>query len=139
MATDGRLWAGNREIALLRTIDVLRVCVIAAVAGIAMPVHADDDFPLVGNYTQNVKCKGDGTDSADANVKITDKDITSNVGVCTILNRKRDGDSITAHVECQLAGGPLLGDITFTMQPDKTVKFVDRDSNYNAVLHKCPG
>lgn len=123
---------------MFRIIDVLALGVIFATVGLATPVYADDDFPILGNYTQNVKCKGDGTDSADAKVKITDKDITSNVGVCTILNRKRDGNSIVAHVECQLAGGPLLGDITFTMRPDKTLKFVDRDSNYDAVLHKCP-
>lgn len=123
---------------MFKSIDVLHVYVILTVTGMAAPAVADDDFPIVGNYTQNVKCKGDGTDKKDAAVKITDKDITSNVGVCTILNKKNNGKSISAHVECQLAGGPLLGDITFTMQPDKTLKFVDRDSNYNATLYKCP-
>jgi hypothetical protein len=112
---------------------------VLAAAGMAAPAYADDDFPIVGDYTQNVKCKGDGSDKADAKVKITDKDITSNVGVCTILNKKNNnGKSYSAHVECKLAGGPLLGDITFTPQPDKTLKFVDRDSNYKATLYKCP-
>ncbi len=126
------------EIALSKTIDLLRACAIVAIVGAAVPAYADDDFPIVGDYTQNVACKGDGTDKDDTKVKITDKDITSNVGVCTILSKKNDGKAIAAHVECQLAGGPLLGDITFTPQPDKTLKFVDRDSNYNAILHKCP-
>jgi hypothetical protein len=112
---------------------------VAALLVMAAPACADDDFPIIGNYTQNVKCKGDGTDPADAKVAITEKDITSNVGVCAILNKKRDGNAITAHVECKLAGGPLLGDVSFTIRPDKTLKFVDRDSNYNAILHKCPG
>jgi len=29
-----------------------------------------DDFPLVGNYTQNVACKGDGSDQPSARVTI---------------------------------------------------------------------
>jgi hypothetical protein len=115
-----------------------RMGLVLAFVIAAAPVRADDDFPIVGSYTQNVKCKGDGSDAKEAKVRITTKEIESNVGLCTILNKKRDGASIAAHVECQLAGGPMMGDITFTMRPDKTLEFVDRDSNYNAILHKCP-
>ena len=32
--------------------------------------------------------------------------------------------------------GPLVGDLTFTPLPDKTIKFVDRDNTYNA--HPAP-
>jgi hypothetical protein len=32
----------------------------------------------------------------------------------------------------------MLGDVTFTMQPDSTVKMVDRDQNYRSVLYRCP-
>ena len=99
---------------------------------------ADDDFPLVGTYTQNVPCKGDGSDPAALQVKISPQEIVSNIGVCTILDTKRESNSITAHVECKFPAGPLVGDITFTMRPDHTVGFVDRDKTYNAVLHRCP-
>lgn len=107
-------------------------------AGITGAALAADDFPLTGNYTQNVACKGDGSDPAAAKVTISPEEIVSNVGVCTILDRKQDGQSISAHVECKLAGGPLMGDITFTLRPDDTVEFIDRDMTYKAVLYRCP-
>jgi hypothetical protein len=105
------------------------------VAGAAL---AGDDFPLVGEYTQNVACKGDGSDAENAKVKISTQEIVSNIGVCTIIDTKRNGGSILAHVECKFPSGPLLGDITFTPRPDKTIEFVDRDATYKAVLYPCP-
>jgi hypothetical protein len=109
--------------------------VMAAGAGAA---SAGDDFPLTGRYTQNVPCKGDGSDPVAVQVKISPKEIVSNVGVCTILDTKRAGGSITAHVECHFPSGPLMGDISFTPLPDQTIDFVDRDGNYQAILHRCP-
>jgi hypothetical protein len=99
---------------------------------------AADDFPLVGNYTQNVACKGDGSDPATAKVTISAQEIVSNVGVCTILDTKKSGDSYSARVECKFPSGPLMGNITFTPRPDNTVEFVDRDMTYKAVLYPCP-
>jgi len=109
--------------------------VSAGITGVAL---AADDFPLTGNYTQNVACKGDGSDPTAAKVTISPDEIVSNVGICTILDKKQDGQSISAHVECKLAGGPLMGDITFTLRPDNTVEFIDRDMTYKAVLYRCP-
>jgi len=106
-----------------------------ALAGAAV---ADDTFPLTGDYTQNVACKGDGTDAPATKVSISPQAIVSNVGVCTILDTKHDGDSMLLHVECKFAGGPLMGDVTFTPRPDNTVEFVDRDMTYKAILHRCP-
>ena len=106
--------------------------------GVAGAALAADDFPLTGNYTQNVACKGDGSDPATAKVTISRDEIVSNVGICTILDKRQDGRSISAHVECKLAGGPLMGDITFTLRPDNTVEFIDRDMTYKAVLYRCP-
>ena len=73
-----------------------------------------------------------------AKVIISAQEIVSNVGVCTILDTKKDGDSYFAHVECKFPSGPLMGNITFTLRPDNTVEFVDRDSTYKAVLYRCP-
>ena len=112
----------------------ITVALCAALAGEAFA----DDFPLVGNYTQNVACKGDGSDQPSAKVTISPQEIVSNVGVCTILDRKANGRSISAHVECKFAGGPLIGDITFTPRPDNTIEFIDRDMTYKAVLYRCP-
>lgn len=116
---------------------VLAASVVALVAGIGAAAAADD-FPLTGTYTQNVPCKGDGSDSIAVQVKISPTEIVSNVGVCTILDTKHDGDSIDAHVECRFDSGPLMGDVKFTPLPDKTIDFVDRDDNYKAILHRCP-
>ena len=114
------------------------IALAIVVTGIASAVRAAADFPLTGNYTQNVACKGDGSDLAAARVTISPDEIVSNVGICTILDKKIDGQSISAHVECKFAGGPLIGDITFTPRPDNTVEFIDRDMTYKAVLYRCP-
>jgi hypothetical protein len=45
---------------------------IVALAMLATPVLGEDDFPLVGTYTENQVCKGDGSDSGVSRVKITD-------------------------------------------------------------------
>jgi hypothetical protein len=111
---------------------------IAAALATAGMASAEEDFPLTGTYMQNVPCKGDGTDNPALKVKITPEEIVSNIGVCTILDIKNTGPSITVHVECKFPAGPLVGDITFTPRPDKTIKFVDRDNTYNAILHRCP-
>jgi hypothetical protein len=118
-------------------LSVILVLASAAVLSTACAAAADD-FPLTGNYTQNAACKGDGTDPAAIKVKISAQEIVSNVGVCTILDTKPEGKGLTAHVECKLAGGPLVGDITFTPRPDKTIEFIDRDGNYKAILYRCP-
>ena len=99
---------------------------------------AADDFPLSGNYTQNVLCKGDGTDPVAVRVKISPQEIVSNVGTCTVLDTTRDGDTYAVRVECKFASGPLMGNLSFTPKPDHTIDFVDRDGNYKAVLHPCP-
>ena len=112
--------------------------IIIAVSGLFFSAALADDFPLVGNYTQNVACKSDGSDQPGAKVTISPQEIVSNVGVCTILDKKTNGPSISAHVECKLAGGPLIGDITFTPRPDNTIEFIDRDMTYKAVLYRCP-
>lgn len=114
--------------------------VVLAIMALAVPglAVAGDDFPIAGSYTQNVACKGDGSDPAAAKVTISAKEIVSNVGVCAILDSRKDGDSYAAHVECQFPAGPLVGDIKFTPRSDNTVDFVDRDQTYKAVLYRCP-
>jgi len=115
---------------------VLGLIALTAV-GAAGSAYADD-FPLTGSYTQNVPCKGDGSDPKAVQVKISPEEIVSNMGVCTILDTTHNGDTFIEHVECRLPSGPFMGDISFTPRPDKTVDFVDRDGNYKAVLHRCP-
>ena len=112
---------------------------IVALAMLATPVLGEDDFPLVGTYTENQVCKGDGSDSGVSRVKITGRDIDSVFGLCTILSRKREGATFAVHVECKGPGGSqMLGDVNFTPRDDKIVDFSDQDQTYKATLYKCP-
>ena len=112
---------------------------IVAITSLAMPVLAEDDFPIVGTYTENQPCKGDASDANTSRVKISPRDIDSVFGLCTIVNRTREGDTFAVHVECKGPGGSqMLGDINFTLRADKSIDFSDQDKTYKAVLHKCP-
>jgi len=122
----------------MKFIHPLAGCITLAFVAGAGAAPAADDFPLTGSYTQNVPCKGDGSDAVEKRVKISPQEIDSKVGVCTFLDTKKDGQNIDARVECHFPAGPLMGDVTFTMQPDNTVKFVDRDQNMRVVLYRCP-
>ena len=113
-------------------------CVALALAIGASAGTLSDDFWLLGDFTQNVPCKGDGSDPIEAKVKISTDQIDSKVGVCKFLDAKPDGKRVSTHVECQFPAGPLMGDITFTVRPDNTVEFIDRDMTYKAVLYRCP-
>jgi hypothetical protein len=112
---------------------------IVGLAMLATPVLGEEDFPLVGTYTENQVCKGDGSDSGVSRVKITGRDIDSVFGLCTILSRKREGATFAVHVECKGPGGSqMLGDVNFTPRDDKIVDFSDQDQTYKATLYKCP-
>src|SRR5262245_59558423 len=88
---------------------------LVSLAVLATPVQGEDDFPLVGTYTENQACKTDGSDPGVSRVKITPRDIDSVFGLCTILNKKREGATFVVHVECKGPGGSqMLGDVTFT-------------------------
>ena len=132
----GRGAKGSRvEVKIIHPLVCCIGLVLTASAGAAPAV---DDFPLTGNYTQNVPCKGDGSDPVELKVRISAQEIDSKVGVCTFLDTQRNGKSINAHVECRFPAGPLMGDVTFMIQPDNTIKFLDRDQNYRSVLYRCP-
>jgi len=122
----------------MKIISPLVGCITLALTAAASATSPPGDFWLAGNYTQNVPCKGDGSDPVDLQVKISAREIDSKDGVCTFLDTEEDGKSIKAHVECQFPAGPLMGDITFTQKPNNTVDFVDANKLYTAVLYRCP-
>jgi hypothetical protein len=112
---------------------------LVVLAALAAPVHGEDDFPLVGTYTENQACKPNGSDPGVSRVTITPRDIDSVFGLCTILSKKREGATFVVHVECKGPGGSqMLGDVIFTPREDKTIDFSDQDQTYKAVLHRCP-
>lgn len=122
----------------MKAMYVLIGSVILALSAVANADPLAQDFWLLGEYTQNVPCKGDGTDPADIKVKVTTQEIDSKVGVCKFLDATPEGQSVNTHVECEFAAGPLMGDITFTQEADNKIGFVDRDKTYTATLYRCP-
>ena len=115
----------------------LGVLGIVGLATLATPALGDDDFPLIGTYTENQACTG--TDANVSRVKITLREIDSVFGLCSIIEKKRTGNTFAVHVECKgPGGGQMLGDINFTLLDDKTVDFSDQDQTYKAMLYKCP-
>jgi len=117
------------------TLAVLAVTLVGT-----MPVIGGDEFPIVGVYTKDQVCKGDGSDPADLMVRITDKSIESSMGRCTILSKTRSGKSISVQLECTTpANQVMLGDVTFTQRDgnDNALDFDDQYHTSPATLYKC--
>lgn len=114
---------------------------ILALAVAATQVRSEDDFGIIGTYTENQVCKNDASDANASRVKISQEEIESSVfGLCTIRDRKREGNKISVHVECKGPGGSvMLGEVSFTIRDANTLDFADQDNTYKAVLYKCPG
>ena len=93
---------------------------------------------LLGNFTQNAPCKGDGSDPAELKVRIAADQIESKSGVCNFLSVTPEPNRLKANMECHFPAGPLIGDVTFTQKANGTIDVVDRDNNYTATLHRCP-
>jgi hypothetical protein len=121
----------------LGAISGLAVVLAAAATGL----RAEEDFAIAGTYTENQICQGDGSGGNVSRVKISAKEIESSVfGLCTIRDRKREGNKFSVHVECKGPGGAvMLGQVNFTIRDTNTLDFADQDNTYRAVLHKCPG
>ena len=99
---------------------------------------ADEEFPVIGTYLRAVAGTGTGSQRPDLLVTITKERIDSPMGVCNILSRRRQGNVITAHVECKIGGNqPILGDVTFRIRDERTVEFEDQDRTSDAILHRC--
>ena len=116
-----------------RTFTVLG---IVALASFATQVLGEDDFPIVGTYTENTPCTGDGPNAA--RVTITAHEIDSAFGLCAILSRQREGPAFAVRVQCKSPDGTqMLGDVSFTPRDDKTIDFSDLHQTYKATLYKC--
>jgi len=93
---------------------------------------------LLGSFTQNAPCKGDGSDSAELKVRIATDQLESKIGVCNFLAVTPEGNRLKANMECHFPAGPLIGDAMFTQKANGTIDVVDRDNNYTAILYRCP-
>jgi hypothetical protein len=109
---------------------------LAAVA--AAPAPADDDFPVVGTYSKDLPCEGDGSRRPELRVKISRSQIESTMGLCNILNRRREGKAFHVHLQCKLQSDQvILGDVTFTPRADGALDFDDQDHTSPAILYRC--
>src|SRR4029077_1745996 len=113
-----------------------RVLGIVAFATIATQALGEDDFPIVGTYTENAPCTGGGSDVS--RVTITAHENDSACGLCAILSRQREGPAFAVRVQCKSPDGTqMLGDVNFTPRDDKTIDFSDLYQTYKATLYKC--
>ena len=119
----------------------MKLAHLAAIAVVMMfsaPVSADD-FPVVGTFTQKVACKGDGSDAKSALVKITPEQIEASFGICTIMDKQREGNKIRVQTSCKSTKGYVVdGDVIFTLRDDNKIDVEDQDNNYKNVLSPCP-
>ncbi|MDQ2080608.1 hypothetical protein RA307_10480 [Xanthobacteraceae bacterium Astr-EGSB] len=117
---------------------VLSVFVVCAAMS-AATAQVANSLTISGTYLENQVCKGDGSDPADKRIKITETEIDSSFGLCTLNDPRRDGNKITYQVVCKdPAGGALSSDVTFTVVDPNTLDFSDQYETYRAKLHKCP-
>jgi len=126
---------------MLRRLFSLGMCAaaIAAFAPCIQTARAGDEFPIVGTFIQGKVCKGDGTDAKALVVIITPTEIQHRQGVCTISDKRVDGDKLTINATCRTRSGHVMaGDVSFTRRDEQTLDMVDQDATYKAVLHRCP-
>jgi hypothetical protein len=118
---------------------------IIGLIGIGAPAAAAQEGPeavLLGTYTQNQACKGDGSDPALAKklVKVGDKQVDSNFGPCVFGEKSWSGKVLKATATCKNTIGTEFDvSLSFTLKDDKTVDFVEEGSQYKSVLHRCEG
>ncbi len=103
------------------------------------PAPAEHVFAIEGNYLRNQACEGDGSNNQPLLVKITPDQIFYVGGVCSIDERKQEGNVITMRVTCKFKSGSVLSSyINFTKKDDNTLDMAQLDGSYRAVLRRCP-
>ena len=113
---------------------------LAVLAGVAFAGSAaSEPFPLTGTYMQGKACKGDGTDPRALLVTITDTEIQHRQGVCTIADKRVEGEKLTLNATCKMRSGNVMsGEVSFTLRDAQTLDMIDQDETYKTVLHRCP-
>ena len=64
----------------------------------------NSDHWLLGEFTQNVPCKGDGSDPTELKARIFPDQIESKVGVCKFLDTQPESDRLKAHALVSISG-----------------------------------
>jgi hypothetical protein len=127
-------WAGVRHTGLKLGFATVMAAFLVGPSGAA------EEVSLEGTWMQNRECRGDGTDMKALMVKISPDEISYTGGVCTVSDRRQENKTIRLRATCKTRAGKVIaGDVTFNIRDEKTVEMVDKEKNYNAVLHRCPG
>ena len=124
----------------MRSVPILILPLLAL--SVAAPAAAEETAlgKLVGTWTQNVKCKGDGKDDPKKVVKISEGQVDSNFGPCVMSDKKWDGNTFKANASCKPKSGDALDiQVAFTPKDENTVDFLEESSQYKSVLYRCPG
>jgi hypothetical protein len=101
---------------------------------------ACDPFPFEGTYMQNKVCHGDSRDLEPMKVKIATQEISYAGGVCSIDDKRPDGNTLAVRVTCKFKSGSVLSDtIMFTVKDDKSLAMAQKSGSYTATLNRCPG
>jgi hypothetical protein len=105
---------------MIRKTDAIFVILILATTTNA-PAGAkalNSDHWLLGEFTQNEPCKGDGSDPAELRARISTDQIEAKVGVCKFLDTQPETNRLKAHALCQFPAGPLIGEFNSKEQRD---------------------
>jgi len=115
-----------------------RLAALALLASVSSAAAAGDELPIVGKYTQNVACIGDGSMNKDFLVTITPTRIDSSMAVCTISHIQRSNGKFTLQTSCKTGGNDLFtGDVVLTMIDDNRIDVEDADQAFTSVLYRC--
>lgn len=118
---------------------VVKRCVTVAVTlAVGSISFAQDELPISGTYRQGRPCRGDDTSSRAGLVTITPQQIVHPGGVCTIDDKRQEGDTVVLRTTCRDKRGKVLsGDVSFTIRDNNTLDMSAQDGSYRAVLNRC--
>lgn len=137
-STDRAEGRGERALPPSRTIIYL--CTIAAATLVLESSSvAQEDLPITGTYRAGRPCRGEDTSSRAALVTITAQQITHPGGVCTIDDKKQQGNTTVIRTTCKDSRGKVLsGEVSFVVRTDKILYMTAYEGSYTAILNRCP-
>ena len=118
---------------------VVKLCItVAATLTVGFGSFAQGEFLISGTYRAGRPCRGDDASSRTVLITITAQQITHPGGVCTIDDKRQQGNTVVVRATCKDRRGKVLsGDVSFTVRDDKTLDMTAQDGSYTAVLNRC--
>jgi hypothetical protein len=115
-----------------------RAAVLGLLAFFPFAASAADELPIIGKFTQNVACVGDGSMNQDFLVTITPTRIDSSMAACTVSHIRRSDGKFTLQTSCKSGGNDLFtGDVILTIIDENRIDVEDADQAFTSVLYRC--